>query len=41
MENDEVYTIQVGRYLLVKINDDGGGDDNDDGDDDFGRIASI
>lgn len=41
MENDEVYTIQVERYLLVKINDYGAGAANDDGDDDFGRITSI
>lgn len=40
MEYDEVYTIQVGRHLLVKINYDDGDDDNDDGDDDF-RIPSI
>lgn len=41
MENDDVYTIQVERYLLVKINDYGAGAANDDGDDDFGRITSI
>lgn len=40
MENDEVYTMEVGRCLLVRINDDGGDDDFNE-DNDCRRVSSI
>lgn len=40
MKNDQVYIMEVGRDMLVRINDDGGDDDFNEGDD-CRRVTSI